>query len=472
MDILARLQSDTLLAASPNPYVVLDAQGTIVWVNDAQVRATALERDRQVGRKWYEAFPSPRASSGNRQMTESLARVIATGERDDIPLLRYNRTEPDGSISIRYWSMAHTPLKDATGQVTHILCNPIELTELHRLRTLHQRASLLQRARVFSAELEQARAVLEQAPGFVAVFAGRRHRFELASAACRTFWGRGELVGRTLAEMLPPSVTAEVLAVLDKVRATGTPFVGRRVAVQWLTGAQDKDHERYIDCVFQPIVDADGKVIAIYGQAFDVSHLVWAEEQRELLVSELGHRIRNTMSVIQGLAFQSFGQVNGGKAYADFARRLAALGLAHSLLTDGKWEAADARQAILTAVQAAAGEAAQRCEVRGPDVELSPPVTVSLSMIIHELATNAIKYGALSCPAGRVEIDLSADLAAEEPTMKLVWRERGGPPVRSPAREGFGTRLIGRGLANHSQASAELTFAPEGVVCTIVAGLR
>ena len=473
------MQFDTLLAASTNPYVVFAPDDMILWANAAYLEMIMRRLDDIVGQKWFDAFPVPPDSESFKLLAGSLARVRATGIADALALLRYPITNPDGTEAVRYWSCVHTPLMDAAGQVSAILVNPIDVTELQNLRTLRDQAGVVNRARLAEQrnrdtvqQLQQSRAIVEQAPGIVAVLIGRHHRFEVANAACRDFWGRGELVGRQVAEVLPEAAEQQFIAMLDAVFGTGQPFVGRRVPVRRLRAEALGDEERYVDCVFQPIVEPGGAVIGIYAQGYDVTDQVKADEQQQLLVNELNHRVKNTLSIIQGLAFQSFGKLGDDEAYRGFKQRLDALASAHSLLTEAKWEKASLQQVVEMALQAATGDDAARCIISGDDAELSPQVAVSLSMIIHELSTNAIKYGALSDPGGRVEIRLDIVREGPERLMSLVWRERGGAPVSKPKRRGFGTRLISRGLSNHPKAKAALDFAPDGLVCTIVAGLR
>lgn len=479
MPQLAALQSDILLAISSNPYVVFAPDDTIVLANDAYLAATMRSRDQIIGRKWFEAFPQDPDSNGLRQMVDSLARVKATRARDAIALIRYPIAKPDGTEEVRYWSSVHTPLLDDQGEVAYILSNPVDVTELHRLRTIREEASVVDRARraeqrnaEAAVQIERSRVIVEQAPGIVCVLIGPQHRFELANAACRNFWGRDVLVGHTVADILPEAVEQEFIGMLDGVYTTGEAFVGQQVPVRRITADTTGDEERYVDCIFQPIFGDDGRVIGIYAHGYDVTEQVRINEQQVLLVNELNHRVKNTLSIIQGLAFQSFGKLaDAGAAYEDFRRRLDALATAHSLLTDSRWEVADLHKVVSSALQAAAGSDIARCVVTGDAAMLGPKSAVALSMIVNELATNAIKYGALSNPQGRVDVALTVQFEGDERVMTLTWHESGGPQVTPPLRHGFGTRLIGRGLANHPRASTSLDFAPAGLTCTITAAV-
>lgn len=186
------------------------------------------------------------------------------------------------------------------------------------------------------------------------------------------------------------------------------------------------------------------------------------EAHQRLLVNELNHRVKNTLAIVQSIATQTFKGKNTDEAARNaFESRLAALAAAHDLLTAENWEAAPLRQVVEEA-GLGCGVPGDRISVTGPDLRLQPKTAVSIAMALHELCTNAVKYGALSTPSGRV--DIAWEIVAGEPgRLRLSWKEKGGPPVAAPARRGFGSRLIERGLASELGGSAELHFLPSGV---------
>ncbi|MFL6858485.1 MAG: PAS domain S-box protein [Allosphingosinicella sp.] len=203
----------------------------------------------------------------------------------------------------------------------------------------------------------------------------------------------------------------------------------------------------------------------VLGMVEDVTARKTAELHLGLMVDELNHRVKNTLAVVQGLAQQSFrGDDVPESVRRSFEGRLAALATAHDLLTRANWESAELREMAEEVMRLHA----ERVDVQGPLVRLPPKTAVSLAMALHELCTNAVKYGALSQPEGRVA--LSWEAAGGR--LALVWAEQSGPPVSPPARRGFGTRMIERALAADVDGSAELDFRPEGVVCRIEAALR
>lgn len=197
----------------------------------------------------------------------------------------------------------------------------------------------------------------------------------------------------------------------------------------------------------------------------DITDKKRAEEQQRLLLQELNHRVKNTLSVVQGLAHQTF-KSGGAPVHLvqSFEGRLGALAAAHNLLMKQTWEATpirDAAEAALHPFQSAQ----RRIHVDGPALLLMPSATVSLTLSLHELATNAAKYGALSNDNGTVE--LQWEIEAE--TLTLLWREHGGPSVAPPRKAGFGTKLLERVVASDLGGRVTIDFATAGVVCTIVA---
>ena len=214
-------------------------------------------------------------------------------------------------------------------------------------------------------------------------------------------------------------------------------------------------------------VDEAGKPIGLHAIARDVTERRRAEERQALLVNELNHRVKNTLALVQGLALQSFRDGRDpAEARCAFQHRLAALAAAHDLLTRQSWEGATLRGLAEGALGHLTGVEA-RVTIEGPDVTLGPKAAVSLVMALHELSTNAAKYGALSVAAGRVAVRWQV----EGDRLRLGWQEAGGPPVSPPGRRGFGLRMIERALAADLAGGVALNFEPGGLHCVIEASL-
>lgn len=210
-----------------------------------------------------------------------------------------------------------------------------------------------------------------------------------------------------------------------------------------------------------------GKLVGAVAVALDVTERKRADDQRRLLINELNHRVKNTLASVQSLVSQSLrGASSPSHAAQVVTERLVALAKAHDLLTRESWEGADLK-AVVQAATAAYGEAS-RFDVSGPSLWLKPSLSLSFAMALHELTTNATKYGALSVPDGRVIIRWSLN---DDNAVKLQWREVGGPKVSAPARRGFGSRLIERSFASENGGRADLRFEPDGLLCEIVSPL-
>jgi PAS domain S-box-containing protein len=214
------------------------------------------------------------------------------------------------------------------------------------------------------------------------------------------------------------------------------------------------------------IRDESGAAVRMIGAMLDRTDWKKAEAHQKLLINELNHRVKNMLAIVQSIAHQTFSGEAASGARQTFEGRLAALSAAHDLLTERNWAPVSIRKIVEDTV-APHQARAERFAIEGPDVELAPKAAVSLALAVHELSTNAIKYGALSAPEGRVAIAWEA----EGGRLRFAWRESGGPEVAEPTRRGFGSRMIERGLASELDGRAGIEFRREGVVCTIDAPL-
>jgi two-component sensor histidine kinase len=190
-------------------------------------------------------------------------------------------------------------------------------------------------------------------------------------------------------------------------------------------------------------------------------------DHKQLLINELNHRVKNTLAIVQSLSAQTLrGDRPTAAARADFESRLMALASAHVLMTEAQWRSVGIRELVERTVEPfAQGAGAPRFRLDGRDAALPPKSAVAFALAVHELCTNAAKYGALSADQGRVDIGWRIDPDARGPRLRLAWRESGGPPVAPPAARGFGARLLERGLAAELNGDVRLHFTPEGLAC-------
>ncbi|MDA9410785.1 sensor histidine kinase [Bradyrhizobium sp. CCBAU 45384] len=212
-----------------------------------------------------------------------------------------------------------------------------------------------------------------------------------------------------------------------------------------------------------------GGVLLLIGLTFAVrmaTTIARGEMLHNLLVEELNHRVKNTLALMQAIAVQTFRSASRDER-TKFEGRLSALAEAHNLLSQEKWAGSELRDVIARALQPFLLANPDRIRMSGPAVPLSPRLAVVLSMIVHEIATNAAKYGALSNETGRVTLDWEVIADIPKPRLRLIWTETGGPPVTEPVRRGFGSRLIERSARDQLGGEATMDFLPRGVVCTV-----
>jgi two-component sensor histidine kinase/PAS domain-containing protein len=194
----------------------------------------------------------------------------------------------------------------------------------------------------------------------------------------------------------------------------------------------------------------------------DITERRLAEQERELLVGELNHRVKNLFAVIRALVTQGDGVRSAEEYRQVLLGRMDALARTHDLLFESHWRGADLRSLAGT-LQSFAASRAEAVEAEGEPVQLDARQSLSVSLVLHELATNAAKYGALSVPDGRVRLSWQVEHADEGRRVRLRWEERGGPPVRPPQETGFGTELIRRAFGFELGGTANLAFEPEGM---------
>jgi PAS domain S-box-containing protein len=283
----------------------------------------------------------------------------------------------------------------------------------------------------------------------------------LGDAEGVTGYAREEALSMNLADLFMESdravgaPTAEIEAALASGRAedsrwhqhkNGTPFWANGLTIR-LT--QDRD-----------------TLVKIFR---DETPAKQADEHRVLLLNELNHRVKNTLVTVQSVISQALRSAGvDAKIRSDITDRLIALARTHNVLVDENWAGADFRQ-LLMGVLSPHDRQPSPFTLEGPDLRLHPSQAVSIALALHELTTNAIKYGALSTGDGGVQVTWNtAHNGLGARFLTLLWREHGGPPVAIPSRTGFGSTLIRQTFANQDGAQARIEFKPEGIECSMV----
>ena len=243
-----------------------------------------------------------------------------------------------------------------------------------------------------------------------------------------------------------------------------TAFSGEAVFIENFPLVIDRygqPEQTYFTFCYSPLRMADGSIGGIMDTVIETTETVNAHAQRELLSTELTHRLKNVIAVVQAIARQTLKSASDREVVDAFDRRLSALGAAQDVLTKERWAGASMKS-IMNATLGAVSDR-KRFDFAGCDVELGPKSVLALSMLLHELATNAEKYGALSNDEGRVRLECEVEDAA----LVLTWKERGGPAVQKPSRRGFGSRIIDMGLGG----PVVCDFQPEGLTVRVQAPL-
>jgi two-component sensor histidine kinase len=209
----------------------------------------------------------------------------------------------------------------------------------------------------------------------------------------------------------------------------------------------------------------------------DVTERRLAEERQTLLIRELHHRVKNTLATVQAIVGSTARTASSIESfYEAFVGRIMSLAHTHSVLTEDTWQTASLRNLLVNELKPYAegaldGERDARIQLAGPSVDLSSELAVPIGMAIHELTTNAAKYGALSTRDGRVAITWDLQPGGPAGTLHFTWVERGGPTVSPPKRQGFGSRLLQRVLTAQVRAEVTMEYPPDGFCLTMLAPL-
>ncbi|MET0258323.1 MAG: HWE histidine kinase domain-containing protein, partial [Methylobacterium sp.] len=285
--------------------------------------------------------------------------------------------------------------------------------------------------------------------------------------AIPVFGGSGfaHVVGRPWVDVWQgPESREAVLGALEQARA------GRTCRFQAALQTSAQAETLWWDIVLAPMNGDDGRPERILAVARDITDLKQTEARQTVLMQEMAHRVKNTLAMVQAVATQTLRNAHSlEEAGEAFGARLQALAHAHDVLMQGAWSSADLRGLVDTAVALHGDGEPGRFVVSGPAVTLGPRPGLTLALILHELGTNATKYGALSKPEGHVAIGWSVETVEGEARLSFRWEEIGGPRVAPPTRIGFGSRLIERSLVHSFGGTAKLQFPEDGVVLTMQA---
>ncbi len=411
-----------------------------VWWNDAYARRFGRPRDTDDSWRWW----TERIHEEDRdEIIRSLRTALSTGASSW--QAEYRFLDADGR-HVPIWDRAIIA-RDDSGVATRVVGAMTDLTE--------------QRAR--EQEIETGRrklqSILDNAP--VAIFAkDAEGRFVLSNRAHAQILGVDveDVIGRRDEDFAGSRARAEAYRVRDREAWTADRAVRTEEPVE-----VDGETRSFLSLKF-PLVDGQGRTYAVCGIAADITDRKRDEEHLRNVMAELNHRVKNTLASIEAIAMvTSRGAESMEEFLASFGARLRAMSAAHGILTRTEWRGASLREVLTSEVMPRVA-GSEQVELDGPDVSLRPRVVLALHMVVHELATNAVKYGSLSRPGGRVRIRWDLEQPTDDaPWVRILWTEEDGPAVEPPASEGFGHRLFRQLVEYDLGGTADVRFAPTGL---------
>jgi len=428
--------ADALLQALPVAVYTTDAQGYITFYNQAAVdfwgRTPVLGQEQWCGSHrlyWLDGTPLPLDQC-------PMATTLKTGK----PVRNVEAVveRPDGSRAV--FMPFPTPLFDAAGVLTGAINMLVDITDRHKgERERDHFAAIVASSddAIISKDLN----------GIIQSW---------NQSAERIFgYKPEEAIGKHVSLLIPADRLDEEPGIIDRIGR------GERIE-HYETKRQRKDGSQLdISLTVSPIKNRRGEIVGASKIARDISERKRGEETRDLLLHEIKHRVKNTLGTVQAIASQTFRDAPAAERDA-FGARLRALSAAHDLLTARDFGQVSIRDMVDRALAPFQENRAERISASGDDLSLNASQSLLLAMAIHELATNAVKYGALSNATGVVNVQWSV----KDSRLVFHWRESGGPPVTLPKRRGFGSMLLERAL-QHEGGGSQIRFAPEGVDCTL-----
>jgi len=429
-----------VLEALPVAVYTTDAGGRITFFNEAAAalwgHRPKLGSDQWCG-SWKLYWPD-----GSPLAHDQCPMAVSLREGRAVRDIEAVAERPDGS-RVPFLPFP-TPLFDASGKLVGAVNMLMELTDRKRAESYEQRLGAI-------IESSDDAIVSKNLNGII------------------TSWNRGaerlfgyaadEVVGQSITILIPPERLDEETMVLDRIRR------GERID-HYETVRRRKDGASVdISLTVSPVRDTVGRIVGASKIARDITERRRAQEQQELLVGEIKHRIKNTLATVQAIAMQTLRSASVDERSA-FIARLHALANAHDLLTLESWNRAPLRDVVGRVLKPFQEKHHERFLIDGHgDLWLSANRSVLLALVLHELATNAVKYGALSNGTGRVHVGWEVVPNGPPGRMMLTWQESGGPPVKPPEHKGFGSLLIER-VVEAELGAARFDFRPQGVTCT------
>jgi PAS domain S-box-containing protein len=279
-----------------------------------------------------------------------------------------------------------------------------------------------------------------------------------------TGYAREEVLGQDFNFLLARSANADVL------RQIALEFEGKSSGCPDALAHRKDGTEFWAGLFINPVLDASGIIVQHFISVVDLTKHKNEQIQSRMLIDELNHRVKNTLSTVQSIVWQALRTFSDPKEVSDSIQsRLLALSRSHDLLTREQWKSARLHDIIHDALEpfGVADGRAERFVIKGERVRFPPKAALALGIAFNELATNAVKYGAFSNAVGSILVEWTLEPSPEGDRIIMRWQEKDGPKVSPPIRKGFGSRMIEEGLALELEGTAHLDYAPTGLICAM-----
>lgn len=435
----------SVLSSSTDCIKVLDLTGKLTFMSEGGMKVMEVgDFNAIAGCPWPDFWEG----AGNVEAGAAIERA-----RQGLPS-RFTGSADTFAGNARAWDVAVSPIRGAEGAPVRILSVSRDITAV---REQEQERTRLAR-------------IVENSADFIAMARLDGSVFFMNDAALRLVGlDRADMDRLTIADLFPEDEVAEVRNIVLPAVARDGGWSGERMLRHAHSGERIP-----VICTMFPVPDLDGRMIGYGTVTRDDREARALRQQQTLLNNELSHRLKNVLMVVQAVASQSLRQaVSLEEAGIAFSARLGALGAATDVLTATAWTAADLR-ALATTALSPHGAIGEQFRLAGPPVMLKPELVLAFALALHELATNATKYGALSAVGGHVVLSWSVTPPepGEDPRLRLRWKEFGGPPVRPPSRKGFGSMMIERSLRSYFRGESIITYPPDGLQFDLDAPLK
>jgi PAS domain S-box-containing protein len=430
------MHSSELLEALPVAVYTTDAEGRITFYNQA---AAELWGDRpELGSdKWCGSWRIY-ALDGTLLPHDQCPMAVALKEGRPVRGVEAFAEKPDGT-RVRFLPFP-SPLRDASGKLIGAINLLMDITERHQAG--------LDSAQLAAIVTSSADAIVTKTlEGIVTSW---------NDGAARIFgYEPDEMIGQSILRIIPPHLHHEEYDILARLRRG--EHVRHYETVRRTKDGRDID----ISVTVSPLRDSSGRIVGASKVARDITERKQADKLQRLLMDELNHRVKNTLATIQAIASQSLRRSKSPSDFvSSFSGRVQSLAKAHDLLTQTKLQGAEIKELVHEQV-IVGGTEDKRISLSGPSLMLDAQAAVHLALVLHELATNARKYGALSSPSGRLSINWELRTNGGRKLI-LDWKESGGPTVTAPKERGFGSTLIEKTLQSHG-GQVTVTYAADGV---------